>query len=367
MNRLTVVSRGSNLVGGTTGQDTATLENRQHQSYPTKGSATTRLTRQRGARLSRRSSPASERLAALESFYSRCEGKNLSPGTLRFYKDKLLAFTRWLDREGLDGLSLADLTAKHMRDYLTGERKRCSPIQARHCYVAARTFFKHLVTDGFLDRSPLEGVDPPKQPTKQLPALTVDQVQKLLATCDTTEFVGARDKAILLLLLDTGMRAAELLSINTGAVNPPTGVITIMGKGSKERDVCYSDLTTAALKDYLRRRVGLDTPVLFVNLYGEPLTYSGLAQMLRRHGKAAGLPVHATHPHACRHTFATLFLRNGGDVFTLQRLLGHTTLTMTEKYLTLTGEDMAATHRACSPVNGMNSTTVQTGRRRRIG
>lgn len=352
MTNLRMVSRRDNLAIEPTGQDAATLGNGQHQSYLRSGNAAIRLARRHGARISRRSSPATERLAALESFYARCEGKNLSPGTLRFYKDKLTAFTRWIDREGLDGLSLTELTAKHLRDFLTDERKRCSPMQARHCFVALRTFLKHLVTEGFLARSALDGVDPPKLPKKQLPAMTIDQVQALLATCDS-EFFGIRDKAILLLLLDTGARAAELLAITIDQVSPPTGVITVMGKGSKERDVCYSDLAAAAVKDYLRRRVGLDTPSLFVNQYGEPLTYSGLAQLLRRRGQSAKLPAHITHPHAFRHTFATQFLRNGGDVFTLQKLLGHTTLTMTERYLTLTGEDMAATHRVCSPANAM--------------
>ena len=187
----------------------------------------------------------------------------------------------------------------------------------------------------------------------------------MLATCDT-EFVGVRDKAILLLLLDTGVRAAELLAITVDQVNPPTGVVTVMGKGRKERDVCYSDLAAAAVKDYLRRRVGIETPALFVNQYGEPLTYSGLAQLLRRRGQSAKLPPHITHPHAFRHTFATQFLRNGGDVFTLQRLLGHTTLTMTEQYLTLTGEDMAATHRVCSPANAMGIKVGMPSGRRRI-
>jgi len=346
------------------GQNVATLEQRQ-QKYSMPGDTAIRFARQRGSRVSRRSTPATERLAALESFYARCEGKNLSSGTLRFYKDKLTAFTRWLDRESLDGLALSDLTAKHLRDFLTDERKRCSPMQARHCFVALRTFLKHLVAEGFLARSTLDGVDPPKLQKKQLPAMTIDQVQALLATCDS-EFVGVRDKAILLLLLDTGTRAAELLAITVDQVNPPTGVITVMGKGSKERDVCYSDLVTAAVKDYLRRRVGIDTPALFINQYGEPLTYSGLAQLLRRRGKSAKLPAHITHPHAFRHTFATQFLRNGGDVFTLQKLLGHTTLTMTERYLTLTGEDMAATHRVCSPANAMRPMPPPPAGRRKI-
>ena len=84
--------------------------------------------------------PAQERTAALDSFYDRCEGRNLSLGTLRFYRDKLTAFTRWLARAGYDDLPLAELQPKHLRDFLTEERKRTSPQQARHCYVSLRVF-----------------------------------------------------------------------------------------------------------------------------------------------------------------------------------------------------------------------------------
>ncbi|MHB9025018.1 MAG: tyrosine-type recombinase/integrase [Armatimonadota bacterium] len=308
--------------------------------------------------------PAQERAAALDSFYAHCESKNLSAGTLRFYRDKLTAFLRWMERDGLDDLTFSDLTTKHLRDFLTSERKRTSPMQARHCYVATRVLFKHLADDGFLSTSPLDGVDAPKLPKKIIPALTLEQVQALLETCGE-DFFGIRDRAILLLMLDTGTRAAELLAITRDTINMQAGETRVLGKGSKERDVFFGPTSAAALKAYLRRREGVDTPALFVNAYGEALTYSGLAQLLRRRGKLAGLPAHSTHPHVLRHTFATLFLRNGGNVFALQRLLGHTTLSMTERYLTLTGDDLATAHREHSPADMVRPVTKPaTGRRR---
>jgi len=295
--------------------------------------------------------PVQERAAALASFYDRCEGRNLSPGTLRFYRDKLTAFTRWLARAGYDDLLLAGLQPTHLRDFLTEERKRTSAQQARHCYVSLRVFFGFLADDGVIAESPMGKVDAPKLPKKLIPALTVEQVTALLATCDR-DFYGVRDRAMILLLLDTGLRAAELLSLTTEQVAARAGgKLVVMGKGSKQREVFFGPTTAAALKDYLRRLDGINTSALFVNQYGEPLTYSGLAQVLRRRGKTAGLPDHVTHPHAMRHTFATLFLRNGGNVFALQRLLGHATLSMTERYLTLTGDDLAAAHKEYSPAD----------------
>ncbi|HEY3378233.1 MAG TPA: tyrosine-type recombinase/integrase, partial [Armatimonadota bacterium] len=220
------------------------------------------------------------------------------------------------------------------------ERKRASPQQARHCYVSLRVFFGFLVDDGQLDTSPMAKVDPPKLPKKMMPALTVEQVTTLLASCGK-DFYGVRDRATLLLLLDTGLRAAELLSLTVTQFDSRAGGrLVVMGKGAKQREVYFGPTTATALRDYLRRREGVSTPALFINHYESPLTYSGLAQILRRRGMAAGLPAHATHPHAMRHTFATLFLRDGGNVFALQRLLGHATLAMTERYLTLTGDDL---------------------------
>ncbi|MHB9025014.1 MAG: tyrosine-type recombinase/integrase [Armatimonadota bacterium] len=305
--------------------------------------------------------PAQARAAALNAFYAHCESKNLAAGTLRFYRDKLMAFLRWMERDGLDGLTFGDLTPKHLRDFLTSERKRTSPAQARHCYTATRVLFKHLVNEGVIADSPLNGVDAPKVPKKLIPALSLQQVQTLLATCGE-DFFGARDRAILLLLLDTGARAAELLSITTADVDDQAGgKLTIIGKGDKQREVFFGPTATEALLDYLRQREAMDTPALFVNAHGKALTYSGLAQLLRRRGKLAVLPAHSTHPHVLRHTFATFFLRNGGNVFALQRLLGHATLSMTERYLTLTGDDLAAAHRAYSPADMLPKENPQAG------
>jgi len=176
--------------------------------------------------------PAYERMAALDAFYHRCDCRNLSSGTLRFYRDKLIAFTRWLTCAGLDELALTELTAQHLRNFLMDERKRTSPQQARHCYVSLRVFFGFLVDDGQLSSSPMAKVHPPKLPKKIMPSLTVEQVTALLATCDK-DFYGVRDRAILLLLLDTGLRAAELLSLTVAQIDSrASGKLVVMGKGA---------------------------------------------------------------------------------------------------------------------------------------
>lgn len=363
MTHLTVVSRGKSLAADPAGSDTTTKQSRRSLLSHTSGGTAMRSSTPHKSHFTHRLTPACERQAALDSFYARCEGKNLSAGTISFYQFKLACFWRWLDDDGRVDLSLSDLTPRHLREFLSFERKRCSPQQARHVFVALRCFFKHLVADGFLSSNPLDGVDAPRTPKRMVPALSESEVKKLLEVCDDT-FTGIRDRAIILLLLDTGCRAAELLAMTMEEMNLQTGMMKVIGKGNKEREVYFGDTALAALKDYLRRLVGLNPPTLFVNQYGDPLTYSGLAQLLRRRGKQAGLPAHACHPHVMRHTFATAFLRSGGDIFALKRLLGHESLAMVEQYLNLTRDDLAAAHAKHSPADSMRATQSASMRRR---
>lgn len=291
--------------------------------------------------------PEAELRAAMDSFFEQCEGKNLSPGTLRFYRDKLLAFTRYLEREHL-APPLADVTPKLLRDFFKKEATRRSPAQARHCYATLRAFCHHLVRDGWLSKSPLDGLEAPRVPSKMILAFSEAQLQALLATCGR-DFIGVRDRAIILILLDCGLRASELLSITDEAIDLQEETLTVMGKGAKERCVPFGAAAKSALREYLRRREGIETPQIFVGQYGEPLTYSGLAQIIRRRGKHAKLPKGLYHPHAFRHTCAVMYLRNGGDVFSLQKLLGHTSLTMTRRYAELSQQDVVEKHRKFSP------------------
>ena len=161
-----------------------------------------------------------------------------------------------------------------------------------------------------------------------------------------------RDHAILLILLDTGMRAAELVNLTIDDWRD--SCLVVMGKGRKERSVPISEPTEKAIWRQLTSRKILDSGVRGGNalfsaiLNGEELTYITLRSMLIRLRKYSG--VKDIHAHRFRHTFAISFLRNGGDIYTLQRILGHSTLDMVKTYLDIVRSDIVKAHQKASPV-----------------
>jgi integrase/recombinase XerD len=159
-----------------------------------------------------------------------------------------------------------------------------------------------------------------------------------------------RNTAIILLLLDTGLRASELTTANISSVDLRSQNIKVLGKGKKERRVPFSARTGKVIWRYLTSRddQNEDAP-LFLSSGGRRLTRNELANTLIRAGRRAG--VTGTHPHRFRHTFAINYLRNGGDVYSLQAILGHSTMEMVRRYLALAQVDLETAHRRASPVD----------------
>jgi integrase/recombinase XerD len=162
-----------------------------------------------------------------------------------------------------------------------------------------------------------------------------------------------RDRAIILILLDTGLRASELCNIRYRDINMTTNAIKVIGKGNKERIVYFARGTQRALKEYLMPRLPEMSPddLVFVvesRGYTRPLTRDVLLQLINKLGKRAGVEA---YPHKFRHTFAINYLRNGGDIFTLQSLMGHSDLEMVRRYANVAQIDCEKTHRKASPVD----------------
>ena len=194
-----------------------------------------------------------------------------------------------------------------------------------------------------------------KKPRQEpLEPADLNAVRAMIADCAVAlnkadcKFLGIRDKAILLMLLDTGLRASELLSLTPGNINPVTGVIQlIQGKGGKSRTVYIGRKARQALRRYLRE-VNPDG-FLWVNISGEPLTRSGLRQMLQERAKRAGVAYQTAH--SFRRLFALSMLRAGVDIYSLQLLMGHADIQVLRRYLKLTDQDTLAAHIKGSPVD----------------
>ena len=202
-----------------------------------------------------------------------------------------------------------------------------------------------MVREGYLENDVMSDIKTPKIPNRFPKVLSEEEVVILLRLTkkDTLH------NAIFLFLLDTGVRASELCSLRIDDLSLGTLSARVFGKGAKERKVFYSPVTARALAKWLSVRPESYDRFLFIGKRGEPLTRCGLGNILLRLGRKAGIR-ERVNPHEIRHTFATLYVKAGGDAHTLQHLLGHSTLAMSLRYVDLVGKDLAEAHQRYSPV-----------------
>ncbi len=181
-----------------------------------------------------------------------------------------------------------------------------------------------------------------------------DQITRLLKVIPTKRPEGYRDYTIIITLYGTGLRIQELLDLRLNDLNLESGQIKVMGKGARERYVYMSPTVYKVVFRYLNRwRPKVNSDYLFVHDNGQPLSRYYVAHRMQRYGKKAGITGVRCSPHTLRHSFAVNFLRNNGDAFTLQRILGHSTLDMTRRYAELANSDVERRMKAFSPIESL--------------
>jgi site-specific recombinase XerD len=231
--------------------------------------------------------------------------------------------------------------------YISWLRPSNSPesinIHLRHLKV----FFRWAKSQGFLKSNPLEGIPYLKIPRKLLPTLTPSALQELLDIVKKLERNSQRNQAILLLLIDVALRPGELLSLTLKDFQGD--YIRVRGK-TGERFLPISQVTKRAIQAYLKKRKAPPMEdALFTTSDGRPLTYCALRSIMRLLKERS--QVGRLYPYLFRHTSATSYLQNGADLETVRRLLGHTSYAVTQRYLSLTQNDLARAQRKASPVN----------------
>jgi integrase/recombinase XerC len=277
----------------------------------------------------------------LEDFlrYLRVE-RQMSPHTLRNYRLDLTQFLEFWAEHRAD-LSLAGVTYQDLRAFLaTALRKNRKTTVARKL-SALRTFFKYLQRLGVLAQNPAKLAPSPKL-EKVLPHyLTVDEAFHLLAAARGEDFGACRDRAILEVFYGGGLRLSELAGLNLGDVDLGAGTLRVWGKGSKERLAFLGEPAQKALRSYLparrrflaHHRAGEETG-LFLNSRGRRLSSRGVARVVGKWVRQAGLSRSLT-PHGLRHSFATHLLEGKADLRAVQELLGHASISSTQRYLHL--------------------------------
>lgn len=221
-------------------------------------------------------------------------------------------------------------------------------------YNRLRTFFNHVVEEGGCTVSPMASLKPPVNRPDEIETFTQAQIDRLLSAAAQSNN-PKRDTAVCYFLWDTGVRESELAGLNPEDVDLIGLRCKVHGKGKKDRFVYFGRGTKRALAAYLRESERPCGEALFVadrgaNTGGR-LTRTGVLRLVKRLGEDAKIEGVRCSPHTWRHTFAITFLRNGGNVFELQKLLGHESLDMVRRYVALAQVDVEAAHRRCSPVD----------------
>ena len=221
-----------------------------------------------------------------------------------------------------------------------------------------QSFWAWLVREGFLIDSPFYHLRVPVATFKLKPPLSQEHLTAILSSCDQSDPTDFRDYTVMFLMYDSGPRAGEVCGITLDDIDLDGRQIKILGKGNKERQIPIGTKSQKAIWKYISYlRPEPATPgikQLFVTDEGFPLTVGTLQDIVKRHAKRVGISGVSISPHAFRRTFAVDYLRNGGDVLTLQNILGHTTLAMMRVYVLLARTDVAKMHARCSPGDNLD-------------
>jgi len=286
----------------------------------------------------------------LAAFLLTCKVGGLQPSTIAYYRyqiGRFVNFCRELEIEEPSGLSAAAV-----RLFINHLQQSNGPQSIHDYYRAIKRFCNWMMEEEVLAKSPMPP-HPPRVPHKVIQPFTPQHIADLLTVCPPARFTGARNRALLLVFLDTGLRLAEMAGIKLIDVDVDREIIKVMGKGARERIVRIGKKAQLALFRYVALRTD-NLPCLWVSEGRTPLTSWGIQAVFRVLGKRAGIENVRCSPHTCRHTFGTSALRNKADIREVQTALGHSTLKMTLRYVaTVSSEDAVRSHRKWSPVDNM--------------
>ncbi len=291
---------------------------------------------------------------AIESFLDDLtHRRGLSAHTVKNYRSDLVQFHTFVEEtldikawRGVDVLAIRSFLAELHRTGIT----RASIARK---LASLRTFFRYLTREGRVDKNPARLVATPRLDKKVPARLEQSEVVRLLDAPDASTALGRRDRAMLELLYATGLRVGELVSLDLATLDLDNRLVRVHGKGNKERIVPFGELAADAIRVYLKDRLdlvraGRGTDALFLNARGGRLTSRSVRRFLDRYLRHAALSA-SLSPHSLRHAFATHLLERGCDLRSIQELLGHESLSTTQKYTTLSTQRLLDVYQKSHP------------------
>lgn len=301
----------------------------------------------------------------IQEFLLDCETGGLSQATLQLYQRTLADFADSLQKVRLNEIEPTDIRAwikaLKARPSRSKDSKTLSPASVRTYVAVLKSFFAWATKEGYLteQRNPMRNIRTPKVPRKVIPSLDRETLNRLLKTWDSPRASDRRNQVMIVTLLDTGLRASELLGLQLDDFDPTRGSLRVNGKGNRQRLVPISETVSKMLSAYIenvRPHLAKDQAngYLFLSQKGRCLKAAELSRIVRRAKTEAGINgATICTPHTLRHTFAISWCRNGGNIFYLQKILGHASLDMSRRYVEECFTDLSNEHRNRSPAEAM--------------
>ena len=278
-----------------------------------------------------------------KEFIFDCQVRDLAPRTIRNYEKQLGYFVRYLE-EAQGVISLEDLKPIHIKQYIAMlQSKNHKPSYINDLLKAVKVMCSYAYQEGYTDEVITKRVKNVKEPKVLIHTFSDNEIVRMVKYYDGNDYLSIRNRLIMMMLFDTGIRISELINLKPQQIRD--GYFTIYGKGRKERVVPQSPtICKWMLKYNLSREAYFEfkdaEEYYFVSKNGKPLTPEAVSKIMKKASKAVGVnPLVRISPHTCRHTFAHQELKNGLDLYSLSRLLGHESVTITQRYLEAIRDD----------------------------
>lgn len=263
--------------------------------------------------------------------------RNYSVHTVRAYMTDLIQFMNFLKkndaRKGTENIDITGVEEIDVREFIGGLYNINSKASISRKLTSVRNFIEFLRREGKMEKNAAKLVPIPKGEKRSPSFLSVDEVFLLVEKPDGSDVLGLRDRAILELLYSSGLRVSELSGIKTGDTDLSSSLVKVLGKGGVERIVPIGSKAADAIKLFLEKRNDLGPRVeyLFINSRGGRLSVRSIARIVKKYADLSGIPKNIS-PHVLRHTFATHLLGSGADLRAIQEMLGHKSLSTTQRY-----------------------------------